>query len=116
EEYEAMEEQHTDGKTIIIKKVRKGDDQFSFITKDSDEEEDIIAVEEGNGTFFLIDTEGDESPLFRIDGKEATEGEAKKLAPDQIESINVYKGAKALEKFGDKAKDGVVEITTKKQE
>ncbi len=116
EEYEAMEEQHTDGKTIIIKKVRKGDDQFSFITKDSDEEEDIIAMEEGNGTFFLIDTEGDESPLFRIDGKEATEGEAKKLAPDQIESINVYKGAKALEKFGDKAKDGVVEITTKKQE
>ena len=38
----------------------------------------------------------------------------KALDPDQIETINVFKGDKAIEKHGKKAKNGVVEITTKK--
>ena len=39
----------------------------------------------------------------------------KQLDPSEIATINVYKGEKAKEKYGDKGKDGVVEITTKNQ-
>ena len=38
----------------------------------------------------------------------------KSLSPKDIATVNVYKGDKAIEKYGKKAKDGVVEITTKK--
>ncbi|MBL7970574.1 MAG: TonB family protein, partial [Prolixibacteraceae bacterium] len=38
------------------------------------------------------------------------------INPDDIESINVLKGESAASKYGDQAKNGVVEITTKKQE
>jgi len=38
-----------------------------------------------------------------------------KLDPNQIQSMNVWKGPKAVEKYGKKAQDGVIEITTKNQ-
>ena len=40
----------------------------------------------------------------------------KDLNPNEIESINVLKGEAAIKKYGDKGKDGVIEITTKKKE
>lgn len=52
--------------------------------------------------------------LYKIDGKEVKKAEVDKLNPDDIESVNVFKGNKAIEKYGEKAKNGVVEITTKK--
>lgn len=55
------------------------------------------------------------NPLIFIDGKKASKKDMKALAPDQIESINVLKGEAALEKYGKKAAEGVIEITTKKQ-
>ncbi|MEW4925463.1 M56 family metallopeptidase [Algibacter sp. 2305UL17-15] len=52
--------------------------------------------------------------LYILDGKESSVDILKDIKPDKIESINVLKGASAIEKYGDKGKDGVVEITTKK--
>lgn len=57
----------------------------------------------------------DSNALFIIDGKKASRKKMEKLSPDEIESINVWKGEKAIEKYGQKAENGVVEITTKKQ-
>ena len=34
---------------------------------------------------------------------------------DTIESINILKGKSAEKKYGEKGKDGVIEITTKKK-
>jgi len=53
--------------------------------------------------------------MFIIDGKESKEKDMKKLDPSEIETINIYKGDKAKEKYGKKGKNGVVEITTKNQ-
>jgi len=36
------------------------------------------------------------------------------LHPDSIESINVLKGESALENYGEEGKNGVIEITLKK--
>jgi len=110
-------------KVFIIKKidkdidVDKDEDKNVFIMKmsdaDSDMDIDIITEDEGKEMIF-ISSDGDEKPMFIIDGKESKEKEMKKLDSSEIETINVYKGDKAKEKYGEKGKNGVVEITTKK--
>ncbi len=37
------------------------------------------------------------------------------ISPEEIESINVLKGENAIKKYGEKGKDGVIIINTKKQ-
>ena len=57
------------------------------------------------------DKDKDKEPLIIIDGKVSSKKSLKKLSPDSIESINVIKGEKALEKYD--APHGVIEVTTK---
>jgi len=52
--------------------------------------------------------------LIFIDGKEASEKDLKKLPASDIRGINTRVGNEVREKYGDKAKNGVVFITTKK--
>jgi len=54
--------------------------------------------------------------LYILDGVEITAAKAKTLSTNQISSINVLKGKAATNKYGDKAKGGVVEISTKKKD
>ncbi|MEM6346662.1 MAG: carboxypeptidase-like regulatory domain-containing protein [Bacteroidota bacterium] len=57
----------------------------------------------------------EKSPLIILDGKEVTKGfKMDTMSPDDIESVNVIKGEKAIEQYGEKGRNGVVEITTKK--
>ncbi|WP_289644443.1 hypothetical protein [Maribacter aestuarii] len=51
-----------------------------------------------------------------VDGKASNAKKVKEMAPETIESINILKGESAIKKYGKKAKDGVIEITTKKIE
>jgi TonB-dependent SusC/RagA subfamily outer membrane receptor len=51
--------------------------------------------------------------LYMIDGKHATEAEIKALDPASIESVNVLKDAAATKLYGEKGKNGVIEIKTK---
>jgi len=53
--------------------------------------------------------------LIIIDGKEATQKQLKKLSADKIETINTMARDTAFSKYGDKAKNGVITISTKKQ-
>lgn len=58
----------------------------------------------------------DDQPLIIIDGKEAGEDiNLDLLDPNTIESINVLKGPSAEKAYGEKGKNGVVEITLKKK-
>ncbi|TYA92108.1 M56 family metallopeptidase [Seonamhaeicola marinus] len=52
--------------------------------------------------------------LFIVDGKESSIEETNKLLPEDIEHIEVLKGNAAKDKYGEKGKNGVIEITTKK--
>jgi TonB family protein len=69
-----------------------------------------IKIEDKN-----IKITSDMKPLFIVDGKEFDKSAAGELKPDDIATINVLKGEKATEKYGDQGKDGVVEITLKKE-
>jgi N-acetylmuramoyl-L-alanine amidase len=53
------------------------------------------------------------APLFVLDGKIILPGEVKKLSASGIESITVLKDKSAIEKYGEKGKNGVVEIISK---
>ncbi|WP_442591583.1 M56 family metallopeptidase [Pedobacter sp. AW31-3R] len=50
-------------------------------------------------------------PLILIDGHEADSFD--QLKPDEILSINVFKGEHALDKYGEKGKNGVISVTLK---
>jgi bla regulator protein BlaR1 len=52
--------------------------------------------------------------LIMIDGKEASEKEMKQVPVSEIEKVSVNKDKEMVDKYGDKAKNGVVFITTKK--
>lgn len=56
------------------------------------------------------------NPLYIIDGKIMTDQTAiKNIASDDIESMNVLKGEAAIKLYGEAAKNGVIQITTKKK-
>ncbi|MGK6353082.1 M56 family metallopeptidase [Parapedobacter sp. DT-150] len=53
--------------------------------------------------------------LIVIDGEERDSAALSHLDPNNIEAIHVWKMKPAIEKYGDKGKKGVIEITTKKK-
>ena len=54
-----------------------------------------------------------DNALFILDGKPVTKQEIDKLDPNGIESVIVLKDKTATDKYGDKGKNGVVEIISK---
>ena len=54
-------------------------------------------------------------PLYIVDGKEVTEKIIAEIKPDDVDSINVLKEVSATEKYGEKGKNGVIEIFLKKK-
>ena len=70
-------------------------------------------MHKGESKMVFISDDG-EKPLMIVDGKEMTEGSMEDIDPEDIATIDVLKGDKAVEKYGEKAKNGVVIIKTKK--
>lgn len=106
-------EEHEKHIEVISSKGGKG--KNVFIMKDSGNEEDIEIIEGEGEAFFFMDSEKGEKPLYIVDGKEVNEKKFKSISPKDIVSVNVWKGEKAIKKYGKKAKDGVVEVITKKE-
>ena len=61
-----------------------------------------------------ISTDAENSPLIFIDNIEATREELENLDPNTIASMHVVKGKKHTQIYGEKAKNGVILVTTKK--
>ena len=66
----------------------------------------------GKGTIQL-QSKISESPLYVLNGKLLSLDEMKNTNPNTIYSINVLKGESATKKYGDKGKNGVIELITK---
>ena len=100
-------------KTIIIvidedKNISIGNASKTVINKHND----------NNGSsysFTISDDAKNKKPLYLVNGKKISNKEFEKLKPDDIESITVLKDEFAIKKYGKKAKNGVIEITTKKK-
>ncbi len=93
---------------IMIKKGEPGSKEIKVEVK-------TLSDDEGENEFFFIsDGDDDEKPLIIMDGKEVPDGNMNDLDKDKIETIEVLKGDKAVEKYGEKARNGVVIIKSKK--
>ena len=70
----------------------------------------------GSQVFIQIDKDSTKlPPLYILDGKVISKEDMKFLNPNIIESISVFKGPTATELYGEKGKNGVLEIRTKKE-
>jgi hypothetical protein len=99
---------------IVKEEIRVDKDKNVWIGKDKSFK--VKTIEKSNGNKVFISTDEGKTPLYVVDGKEMPDYEIGDLDADQIETINVLKGESATEKYGDKAKDGVVEVVTKKKD
>ena len=78
------------------------------------DEMDVTAAQaqaERAGLLMPLTAEG--SPLFVVDGVIATSEAARSIEPGEIRSIEVIKAQAALTAYGERAGNGVVEITTR---
>ena len=100
-------EEYDGEKQVFIKKIHKDGDNVEVIINGSGD------VHKGHDKLLFI-SEGDEKPLMIVDGKEVEGSSLEDIDSKNIETVNVYKGDKAIEKYGEKAKNGVVIIKTKK--
>lgn len=71
------------------------------------------SVEQNPNAYFYSTSSGVQ-PLFVLDGKIIQQADIEKINTRKIESIEVLKGEKATDQYGDKGKNGVVVITSKK--
>ena len=60
------------------------------------------------------DTLGSANALYVLNGKIVPKSVVDKTTPSSIESVNILKGKDATDKYGDKGRNGVIEITLKK--
>ena len=102
-----LEETHE----IEIIKEKEGENVF-IIKTDGDQMKKHKITTKGDFVFISSD---DESPLIIADGKEISKEKMEDIDPDKIEKIEVLKGESATKKYGDKGKNGVILITTKKE-
>ena len=100
---------YQDGETITLS-VEEAK-QKNLIRESNNSQSKNPTIRTQKGEQFQI--EGTKSnPLYYVDGKEFT-GDLNKIDPSTIKSINVLKDRSAVAKYGDKGKNGVVEIITK---
>ena len=57
-----------------------------------------------------------EKPIYMLNGEETTLEYVNTIVPDDIATMMVLKGKAAIDKYGEKAAEGVVEITLKKKD
>jgi TonB-dependent SusC/RagA subfamily outer membrane receptor len=81
----------------------------------NDDDNTIALQTIGKGENKIFISGDNNKALLIIDDKEVTKKEFDNLDTDNIESVNVLKGKAATEKYGDKGKNGVIVVTTKKK-
>jgi len=105
-----------DPKNVRVKSGVSPPTRTSILNKDS------LKQGEGNVHIIVMDTlqmkENSESSnkgakILILDGKEIKEEEMKKLSPETIKEIHVYKGDEAVKLYGEQGRKGVIVITTK---
>jgi bla regulator protein BlaR1 len=99
-----------DDKDTSKTKVYASEIKFSYSTDNNSNGQKITAVTLSPPSSYT----NFDGKLIMIDGKEASAKEMKKLSASDIESVKVDQTKELEVKYGDKAKNGVIYITTKK--
>jgi hypothetical protein len=94
----------------VVEESKKDPKSLTVTTTDKDGKKTITYVQKSTEK-----TELPKDVLYIIDGKEMESISMKDIDPNTMQSINVLKGETALKLYGEKGKNGVIEITTKKK-
>lgn len=102
-------------KLVFIKKNGLAEEQNQTVIHVKVVNKDTLEVSGNVISWRGIDSDSSSmnKPLIFIDGREVSEMELNSLLPEKLKTINVYKGKNATDKYGEKAGNGVVEISTK---
>ena len=106
-----------DGKITSINNKKTVKNDFVFENPEKPHAENIKANKFDHDNYaYELKTErlGKGNPLVIIDGEISSEKELKSLDTKSIASINVLKNERAIETYGEKAKDGVIQVITSK--
>ena len=106
------------GKYGVIGITTKKDEDFTIIADtfhigDGSSSKPITSNSKLNGSVFYINSKFPEGTLILADGEEISQEEMKNIPPNNIQSVHILKGETATKKYGEKAIEGAVEITTK---
>ena len=102
------------GKNGVVIVATKQKESVSDNTEITVKGDSNINKETTSGKTKIKGLDPGKQPLYIIDGKIQTgKADLNSINPEAIESINVLKGKTALDKYGDKAVNGAIEITTK---
>lgn len=99
-----------DPKRITIQKIPKGKTAEIIIETNKGSEKFEIKEDDED----LFNTVPDKAPLYIVDGKETDAATMKNFDQKFITTIDVIKGQQAIDTYGDKAKNGVVKVSTTK--
>ncbi len=93
----------------VVEEAKKDPKTLTVTTTEKDGKKTITYVQKNEHK-----TELPKDVLYIVDGKELQSGSIKDIDPNTIKSINVLKGETAAKLYGEKGKNGVIEIITKK--
>lgn len=115
------DDDHNENVEIVIENDDTNEDEDVIILKSANAKSNykVKTIGKGkNSSKFLFSVDDDnKKPLYILDGKEIKKDKFEDIIDnDNIKRIKVYIGDDATKKYGDKAKDGVIEITTKKKD
>jgi hypothetical protein len=94
----------------VVEGAKKDPKTLTVTTTDKDGKKTITYVQKHEEK-----TELPKDVLYIVDGKELQSGSMKDIDPNSIKSINVLKGETAAKLYGEKGKNGIIEIITKKK-
>lgn len=81
-----------------------------FFTVDDKSKDEVMNMLPKDG---IIKSSSLDKAIYYINGKKATSKQIKNLNPNDIESMSVFKGKKAIELYGEEGRNGVIQIETK---
>lgn len=97
--------------------IYKGDGYYEsishLITKNDGQKTEIYSNDQSN---IFIKNKTENTPLFLVDGVPLRQGKVlSEISPDTISAIQILKGTPAKTIYGEKGKNGVIIISTKKR-
>ncbi|MGN6211585.1 N-acetylmuramoyl-L-alanine amidase [Parafilimonas sp.] len=105
---EAIKNEATNIESVNVLKDKSAIDKYGDKGKNG-----VIEITSKNAAKEPIVLKVPDNVLYVIDGKVSSKEEYNKLDKKTIESVNVLKDKPAIDKYGDKGKHGVIEITSK---
>ncbi len=102
------------GKNGVVLITLKKSPAIKFSAKEAKYDDGVLTIKEPSQ--LDVKSTNDKQPLLVIDGVISRDKKIDDIDPNTIQSMSVWKDEKAIEKYGEKGRDGVIEFILKKDQ